>query len=233
MWGSASQPGVCPKGKAARIMPLPMTMSICIPPFHTLNTHPPRHIPTTNQGSLSRVALGLSAVLAYRLLHLWTTQGPHAADPLLDDNTHPPGLLPFLLGRHAVETLGVPLGLCISRFVTAAAPSVLEALPSQQQEQKPQAASHHQYPPSFYHAALLSALELLAFAHTALNTPGGYTLHLDASFPVGALFFLFVWASDRSMRRTLDDAKLGLEASRRLSRAVAGGGGAGARAKAE
>ena len=79
---------------------------------------------------------------------------------------------------------------------------------------------------------MLSALELLAFAHTALHTPGGYKLHLDASFPVGALFFLFVWASDRSMRRTLDDAKLGLEASRRLSRAVAGGGGA-ARAKAE
>ena len=145
-------------------------------------------------------------MLAYRLFYLWTegdTESQSSTSTTLLDNQDSRSLLGFLLGRHAVEALGVPLGLCISRFVTAAAPSVLEALPNQQQQEAP-----YQYPASFYVAAALSALELLAFVRTALTTPGGYALHIDASFPVGAAFFLFVWASDRNMRRGLDDAKL-------------------------
>lgn len=175
------------------------------------------------------MALALSAVLVYRLFYLWTEgDDTSGASTVVIDNQPPNrSLLGFLLGRHAVETLGVPLGLCISRFVTAAAPSVLEALPNQQQQPRQ---APYQYPASFYAAAALSALELLAFARTALTTPGGYALHIDASFPVGAAFFLFVWASDRNMRRGLDDAKLGLEASRRLSQAVNVGGGGRAKA---
>lgn len=169
-------------------------------------------------------------MLAYRLFNLWgeRTAAAAAAATASDPSPHNSSsnsstqqLLPFLLGQHAVEALGVPLGLCIAHFITAAAPSVLAALPEQQQQQQQQpAADHRHYPASFHAAALLSALELVAFVRTALTAPGGYVLHIDATCPVGAVFFLFVWACDAHMRRGLRDAKVGLEASRRLSQAV-------------
>lgn len=207
------------------------------PPPHT------NHQPTNQtQGTLSRVSLALSAVLAYRLYYLWDEQAQAAAastllvpDQQQQQQQPKGGLLPFLFDQHGVETLGVPLGLCIAHFITTAAPSVLAALPEQQQQQPPsqKQQQQQQYPKTFHLAALLALLELLAFARTALTTPGGYTLHIDATFPVGAVYFLFVWACDGNMRRSLHDAKMGLEASRRLSQAVVGGGGGGLRAKAE
>lgn len=184
------------------------------------------------------MSLALSAVLAYRLFYLWSertsaaSSSDQAASGFLDDQPSRSSssnsstdrtALAFLLGQHAVETLGVPLGLCIAHFVTAAAPSVLAAPSDQQLPQRGRAPAHHHQQhqlASFYAAALLSALELLAFARTVQTAPGGYALHIDATFPVGAVLFLVVWACDRLMRRGLDDAKVGLEASRRLSQAV-------------
>jgi hypothetical protein len=51
-----------------------------------------------------------------------------------------------------------------------------------------------------------------------------YVFHIDATLPVGAIFFVFVWVCDIWMGRSLEEAKMGLEAMQRLGQTVARGG---------
>ena len=210
-------------------------------------------LPPHPQDSLVRVSLALSAVLAYRLYRLWdeqpppgsgTTGGLLPADGGGGSGSGGFGFAAMFLLQHLVEVTGVALGLLVAHYIRAAAPGVLAprsgeaatALPQQTAGGRSSSAASAWFPPDYpwsFNACLaLTLLELLAFARVAAQP--SYEFHIDATLPVGAIYFVFVWRSDVAMRRSLDDAKMGLEASQRLVRTVGSGGGGGlGRAKDE
>lgn len=109
--------------------------------------------------------------------------------------------LSSFLQHNIVECLGTIQGVLISHYVS-----------------KPR----NKYPWSFYLALLISIIEIVAFIDIARKPD--YVFHVDATLPVGAIYLIFVWGSDTMMNRSLLDAKLGIEASRRLAQSVNNGG---------
>lgn len=110
----------------------------------------------------------------------------------------------IFLQNNVVECLGMLQGFLIAHYV-----------------RKPR----DSYPWTFYTAFIIAIIEIIAFYRLAIKPE--YTFHVDATLPVGAIYFIFVWGSDAMMNRSLLDAKLGIEASRRLSEHVSGGGEGG------
>lgn len=159
--------------------------------------------------------MALSIILGFRLYRIYTDDLP---SPTTDAARDPNGLLPpseeakslvSFLVSNAVEALGVPLGLLIAHYIHAAAPPLAH---NSQQPRQP-------YPWSFFAALVLSILEVIIF--TRLARQPSYVFHIDATLPVGAIYFVFVWICDIIMYRNINDAKLGLEATQRLSETVA------------
>ncbi len=172
--------------------------------------HPPNKL--AQQHSLTRISLALSAILAFKLYRLWGEQPP-ASTTLLHAS---PTTLASFLQTNIVEFLGIFSGLSIAHYIHTPLPLTGGA---------------YVLPWSFYVAALLAALELGVFYQYVGSKPD-YVLHIDATLPVGALFFFFVWACDLWMGWSLVGARRGLEAGQRLG-GVVGEGARGARAKTE
>jgi len=156
---------------------------------------------TTPQHSLTRVSLALSAILLFRLYKLWGEE--HATIPPLSSSSSPS--LPAFLQANLVEALGVLSGLLIAHYMHTPLPLT---------------GGSYVLPWSFYAALLLAFVEVGVFYQHVASNPE-YVLHIDATLPVGALFFIFVWGADLMMGRSQQQAKQGLEASQRLGQTVA------------
>ncbi|EWM24878.1 hypothetical protein Naga_100265g5 [Nannochloropsis gaditana] len=155
------------------------------------------HLNVQWRHSLTRISLGLSAILTYRMYRQWGDTST--------TNANTSSSWPSFLQMHGVEFLGVISGLAIAHYIHSPLPLT---------------GGSYVLPWSFYAAFLCACLEIFAFYRHVVSNPE-YTLHIDATLPVGALFFLFVWGADLMMGRSQREARLGLEASQRLGETVA------------
>lgn len=147
--------------------------------------------------SLTRVSLALSAILVFRLYKL---RGEELTKTSLSSSSY----FTFLQAN-LVEALGVLSGLLIAHYISNPLPLT---------------GGTYVLPWSFYAALLLALLEVGVFYQYVSSNPA-YVLHIDATLPVGALFFIFVWGADLMMGRSQRRARQGLEASQRLGQTVA------------
>lgn len=151
------------------------------------------------QHSLTRVSLVLSTVLLIRLYTIWGEEQAKTTP------TSSASSLPAFLQANLVEALGVLSGLLIAHYMHTPLPLT---------------GGTYVLPWSFYAALVLAFVEVGVFYQHVASNPE-YVLHIDATLPVGALFFLFVWGADLMMGRSQQQAKQGLEASQRLGQTVA------------
>ena len=168
-----------------------LSFIILTPPLPLSHSQTPQH-------SLTRVSLALSAILLFRLYKLWGEE--HAKTP----SSSSPSFSTFLLAN-LVEALGVLSGLVIAHYMHTPLPLT---------------GGTYVLPWSFYAALLLAFVEVGVFYQHVASNPE-YVLHIDATLPVGAFFFIFVWGADLMMGRSQQQAKQGLEASQRLGQTVA------------
>jgi len=73
-------------------------------------------------------------------------------------------------------------------------------------------------PFTFWTALALSVVELWWWSEMARQPD--YHFHVDSSLPVGAFYFLFTWASNAMMRKTMIDAIKGVKKGEKLVEAV-------------
>ncbi len=158
--------------------------------------HPYPCLTPTPQHSLTRVSLALSAILVFRLYKLWGEE--------LAKKQYSSSVFTFLQAN-LVEALGVLSGLLIAHYIRTPLPLT---------------GGTYVLPWSFYAALLLALLEIGVFYQHVSSNPA-YVLHIDATLPVGALFFIFVWGADLMMGRSQQRARQCLEVSQRLGQTVA------------